>query len=307
LFKKWIYLPATLVVAAFLILTCLVVSVHEWRVAAGRFIFRTWNELIGANSTSNLGFLLGSLVIPLLAGLLGFSYSRWLRKETWKAAFHSSIMQAVLTVLAVVIAESAVFIFFSVRGMYNDHAALIKRNEELTGKLNTANAEIAKRQQQIYFRDPAMGNLRSLLMDFDMYRHAQKGRPCVLYLTETTNTDPSVASQVAQFSNPISDCFTFGPVGGPIGYNPDLEKIALDGMVPDAIVFHMDRNDKAAFTLAGQLGSLLPLRISYAPLPNRKVLYALPPNIAGKETLIWLQFGTNVKWNSERWAAKKSN
>ena len=107
-----------------------------------------------------------------------------------------------------------------------------------------------------------------------------------------------------QFSHVVSDCFSFGAPA----INPDDEKDALDGMVPDAVVFHMDRNDKAARTLADNLGSLLPIQVSYEPLPKRtEPRYSLGPNAKGDETVVWLQFGTDVKWNSERWTAKKTN
>jgi hypothetical protein len=105
-----------------------------------------------------------------------------------------------------------------------------------------------------------------------------------------------LASVIAQFSNSVSDCFTFGPF--PLDLDPDYRKEALDGMVQEAIVFHAARDDKAADRLFTSLGNQIQLFRSYE-LPT-KFKYKLPAEIAGKEHIVWLQFGPDVKWNSER-------
>jgi hypothetical protein len=40
-------------------------------------------------------------------------------------------------------------------------------------------------------------------------------------------------SMVAQFSNSVFSCFTFGPMLG--AYDPDAKKQAIEGMIPDKI------------------------------------------------------------------------
>jgi len=79
--------------------------------------------------------------------------------------------------------------------------------------------------------------------------------------------------------------------------NPDLEKQATDGMVSDAIVFHAARDDKAADQLFMHLGNQTRLVRSFR-LPS-KPDYQLPPQ-KGRVYVVWLQFGANPKWNSER-------
>src|SRR5207247_8245930 len=105
--------------------------------------------------------------------------------------------------------------------------------------LNRSNAELTKeleiRNHSMVTNQPVFTNTIYLLMAFDMYRHAQKGKPCVLMITAPHDSNP-MASMVAHFSNSVSDCMTFGPMDPEA--EPDAEKRASDGMIPDKIVFH---------------------------------------------------------------------
>jgi hypothetical protein len=304
MFKKCIFVAAAVIILTFLCIVVTVMAVYEWRSAASNSAVRTWNDVIGANGTSNLGFILSSFAIPIVGALLGIANFRWRKGQSWSETLQNSVEPTVLLLIAVVVVQSATFLCLMVKGVYNDHKALVSRNADLTRQLDSAQQEIKDRKQHIYFLDPAIGNLRSLLMDFDMYRHGQKSRPCVMWFTEPRSSRTHLSGEVMQFSHVVSDCFSFA---APV-MNPDDEKDALDGMVPDVVVFHMDRNDKAARTLADNLGSLLPIQVSYEPLPKRtEPRYSLGPNAKGDETVVWLQFGTDVKWNSEKWTAKKTN
>ncbi len=74
----------------------------------------------------------------------------------------------------------------------------------------------------------------------------------------------------------------------PTSDSPDEERDAVTGMVSGVIVFHSRRDDKAAFALFDNLSSLLPLKRSYE-IPK-----------GSPENFVWLQFGPNVQWNSQR-------
>ena len=110
-----------------------------------------------------------------------------------------------------------------------------------------------------------------------------------------TALDESVpkASTIAQLSIQASNCSTFGPV--PSDMDPDQKTLALSGMVPDAIVFHATRDDGPALRLFDELGNQIRLVRSYDLPANPK--YQMPPG--GYAHTIWLQFGNNVKWNSQ--------
>lgn len=107
----------------------------------------------------------------------------------------------------------------------------------------------------------------------------------------------AMALMVAQLTNAVSGCFTFGPMDANV--DPDDEKRAEAGMVPEKIVFRAARGDAAADQLFVNFGNLIQLKRSYdVPSPKERAhLYSIPNQ--GDETMIWLQFGTNVKWNEQ--------
>jgi hypothetical protein len=190
-----------------------------------------------------------------------------------------------------------VFAAFVVRTIYLDHQGLVATRRGILDEKESVDRELGLRRQTISSGDPLLGNINQLLMAFDTYRHGRHGEPCVIWLSAPASSTTNLASLVAQFSNSVSDCFTFGPFPG--GGNPDLDKETLDGMVADSVVVHITRGDKAEFALFGNLSSLIKTRLSYKFPANIRSHYALPPQFAGKEQVIWLQFGTEVKWNSQ--------
>jgi hypothetical protein len=81
--------------------------------------------------------------------------------------------------------------------------------------------------------------------------------------------------------------------------DPDVEKRAEAGMVPDKIVFDAERWNQAAEQLFNGLSNLIQLKRSYdTPTATERSHLCSIPN-ARREDVIWLQFGTNVKWNDQ--------
>jgi hypothetical protein len=181
------------------------------------------------------------------------------------------------------------------RTVYDDHQRFVALNSGLLRTQEELKKELDLRKNTISTSDAVFPNIIYLLQAFDVYRHYRKGAPCVLYITATTK-DSGISSAVAQFSNSVSDCFTFGPL--PAG-NPDIEKMASDRAVTGKIVFHASKTDIAANQLFDRLSNLLPLTRSFDLPKQTKELYALPPSVKN-ERLVWLQFGDNVKWLSQR-------
>lgn len=66
-------------------------------------------------------------------------------------------------------------------------------------------------------------------------------------------------------------------------------------MVPDAIVFHAARDDRAANELFMRLFNQIKLIRSYK-MPNATDCQSPP---GGYAHTVWLQFGSQVKWNSQ--------
>jgi hypothetical protein len=153
--------------------------------------------------------------------------------------------------------------------------------QELTKQLNAA-------RDNLDVRSPAANNLMYMLQAFRSYRGMLGGyKPisCLVRLTAPPDSGP-IPSTLSQFSIQVTNCTTFGPML--TGQSPDEERDALTGMVPGVIVFHSRRDDKAAFALFDNLSSLLPLKRSYE-VPK-----------GSPENFIWLQFGSDVQWNSQR-------
>ena len=184
------------------------------------------------------------------------------------------------------------FVVFAGVTIYADHQSLVSQNVELRRRKTDLESTLHKKTHSLDTTDPVFPNIIYLLEAFNVFRHANKGVPCVVRLTAPPDSLP-MASMVAQFSNSVSGCYTFGPEGPG---NPDLDKIAIEGMIPDAIVFHAARDDKAADELFNRLSNQIQLRRSYE-IPNEIRNYRIPEQ--GQEHIIWLQFGTRVKWNSE--------
>ena len=116
---------------------------------------------------------------------------------------------------------------------------------------------------------------------------------CVIKVTAPRET-AALASVFAQLSNVTSNCAVFGHMTYSVSINPDIMSDATNGMVPDAIVFRAAKDDAAANELFGRLSNQIKLVRSYEP--PRVDYLALS---GGYGHTLWLQFGTNVKWNSE--------
>lgn len=174
--------------------------------------------------------------------------------------------------------------------------------QKLKKQLSEAQTQLEWRRDNISTSDPVFPNIIYLLQAFQIYRGEQR-KPCVIYFTAMPDSLP-LASAMAQFSNSVSGCFTFGPdvVG-----NPDIDDMAKDGMVPGVILVHILRGDKAALGLQERLGNQIQTRLSYKPptIP-RDHLYAGNEFKDHTESFIWLQFGTGVKWNSELFAQQRN-
>jgi hypothetical protein len=146
--------------------------------------------------------------------------------------------------------------------------------------------ELAKNDLDV--SSPAANNLMYMLQAFRGCRGAIGGfKPisCLVRLTAPPDSGP-IPGTVAQFSIQVTNCRTFGPMSSTD--SPDEERDTITGMVPGAIVFHSRKDDKAAFALFDNLSNLLPLKRSY------DVREGSPDNF------IWLEFGPNVQWNSQK-------
>jgi hypothetical protein len=261
--------------------------------------------MIQATGTTTLGFIVWTVASTAVAWTAGV-LAKWieLKRARTSFAFREAVSasfwpQGVFLAAGIVALLVVAYSAFVVRTTYKDHELLAKRNHELTASNLELQQKLEWRLHNVSTIDPVFPNIIYLLEAFHTYRVYAKGEPCVLRVTAPPDSMP-LASAVAQFSNSVSGCFTFGPDA--LG-NPDVEEVAMKDMVTGKIVFHMERDDKAADQLFNRLGNQIQLQSSYKPIPEAIRNFSVP--VTGKVRVIWLQFGSGVKWNSEIQTATK--
>jgi hypothetical protein len=265
-------------------------------------IGRSWSATTAGYGTTTLGFILWTLLLSAVGWWVNVAASWYkLRKAKAPNALRQALRDSLLAGKFLTVGIGAILLtsyaYFFVRTVYQDHQLLVNR----IAVLDKANADLTRelevRKHSMVTNEPVFTNTISLLTAFDIYRHADKGKPCVVMITAPTDSNP-MPTVVAQFSNWVSDCTTFGPMDSSV--DPDVERRARDGMIPTKVVFHAAQDDKAADRLFNSLEGLIQLKRSY-DLPSaaeRTHLYSIPT--PGQEDLIWLQFGSKVQWNEQR-------
>lgn len=205
-------------------------------------------------------------------------------RETWDF-FHDNFLTPFLAYIALFLVLGFALAPYKVHEQDTrqiaDRDSLSNQVQELTKQLDAA-------RENLDVRSPAANNLMYMLQAFRSYRGMLGGyKPisCLIRLTAPSDSGP-IPSAVAQFSIQVTNCQTFGPMS--TSDNPDEERDTVTGMVAGVIVFHSRRDDKAAFALFDNLSNLLPVQRSYE-VPK-----------GSPENFVWLQFGSNVQWNSQR-------
>jgi hypothetical protein len=293
------YVVRILAVAGFaLFVVVLESSVHaEWREYWFGIFEQAAEYFLPAVGTTPLGFH-STWVVPILILVVGIVV---VLTQRGRDALRSHWDEAKLGFKVVMI---AFFLYYGpilgwcfVKAIYIEHS----ENLQLKKTNNGMSAELEWRKNNLSTNDPIFVNIIYLLQDFQIYRAVRHGEPCVIYITATPDT-LALASAVAQFSNSVSECSTFGPM--PVG-NPDTDDMTMDGMVPRVVVVHTQRDDKAALELQERLGNQIQTRLSYKPpkIPKDHLYAGSRYNYT--ERFVWLQFGTGVKWNSEMFARPK--
>ena len=247
---------------------------------------RSWSATVGAYGTTTLGFFLWTLLLAAFgwfAGVAAACIKLWRRQSPHplRAALNDSLLAGVLSATGILLILVSSYVFFFIRTIYRDHQSLVSHVAVLDKANANLTVQLELRKHGMVAKDPVFTNTISLLMAFDIFRHAQKGKPCVIMITAPSDSN-MLPIMVGQFSHSVSDCTTFGPM--PSSIDPDVEKRARDGMVPNKIVFHAARDNKPADQLFMSLGNLIQSQRSYdLPSPaERTHLYRIPT--LGQET-----------------------
>jgi hypothetical protein len=235
--------------------------------------------MTSATSTNTLGFILWTLAVAVVlwASTIG---ERWWKLKRAKAA--SPFRQALVNSLWPGLVGTLVLVlvtygFFIVRTVYDDHESLVKATVELR-ELNATQEDQIRNNK--HFLD--------ILQAFTVYRmriNVRDYSSCLIKTTTPSETQ-SLASMVSHLANLATQCQTYGPMDA--NMSPEVREETEKGMVDGIIIFHARKGDNEADELFGILGSTLPLRRSYEVPPNIPIHF------------LWLQYGMNIKWNSER-------
>jgi hypothetical protein len=102
-------------------------------------LFRTWQEILRAFSTSALSIIVGTVAIPTLTwlGNVGAQFWRLRRKKAMsplREAIAQSWVSASVTTGITIVAWIVILGCFITKTVYDDHKALVSQNRELTAE-----------------------------------------------------------------------------------------------------------------------------------------------------------------------------
>src|SRR5258705_7908488 len=156
--------------------------------------------------------------------LLAESFERLNRSLIERDVPHRAIPGIFTTVFfAALVAIS--FGAFLVRTVYDLHQTLADTNQRLIASNENLSTDLEIRKYSISTADPVFPNTIYMLQAFNIYRHALAGAPCQIKVIAPPES-AAMASMIAQFSNSVSGCSTFGPMDSRM--NPDVEKETRD-------------------------------------------------------------------------------
>ena len=207
---------------------------------------RSWDTLVKATSTNTLGFALWTLGVAIVgwcAAVAGQWFKHWRARDSqpFRKAVVGSLITGISMLVGVAVLVTIAYGWFVIRTVYCDHEYFVAQNGKLAKSTETLSADVQWRKHNISTTDPVFPNLTYMLQAFNIYRHALNGERCITMITAPRESAP-LASVIANFSNSVSTCSTFGPMDATS--NPDVERETMTGMVPDMIVFTPLRTTK---------------------------------------------------------------
>ncbi|HET7258075.1 MAG TPA: hypothetical protein VFI75_00035 [Candidatus Acidoferrum sp.] len=112
-------------------------------------LHRSWNALMQASSSSTFGFVLTSLGIPLVSGLLALLYFRFYKRREWRESLSDSVPQALLVLGAVALVMCGAYIRMLSLTVYRDHQWQEARRQELEVRIPKLNNEMAMLKEKL--------------------------------------------------------------------------------------------------------------------------------------------------------------
>jgi hypothetical protein len=277
--------------------TAAAMRLHVWHFAAR--VFRHYTDSLG---TTILGYF-----APAIAIVLVFVIALLMRiRKEGKAGFSAHLKQVfdatlVPSALAFLLVYGAIFSWAAVRELWLDHYNLVVAKSPLNLQITKQSAEIAdlnkkllKKTYEPNFRDPQFGLLTGTVGAFMKFRRAiGPDAHCWILTTEPSDT---VTQGIGDTSMTIISAGVLGsncPNGNlrNIGVRPqDVEAKSAEGIINGTLVFHALADQKGAEPLFDDLRQMF---------SAVKRSYTFPAPVAPADNIIWLQFGSGVKWQME--------
>jgi len=246
----------------------------------------------------------------LLIGFLGVMFSlltwgvllllQYRKHKTWWAArrnteqfFRENITAPAIACALLMLLVGCIYWPYQIYAEeHKSESDLSAKNSALEGenrRLAAANRglTIAVDRKAHYFdrNDALYSNTVYLIVAFKNFRDntaVQGGNRCSIRISAPKET-LDFATTIGELARYVSNCAPSGP--DVPGYDPDRDREATSGMIPDEIIFHAVRGDGAADGLFNDLRRYLPVR---------RVYYGTEADIPRHN--VWLQFGNKADW-----------
>ena len=263
-----------------------------WHHFANLF-WRAFHAMVSSQGQTTLGWL-----TPYILGTLAFGVAVLLQLRS-KEKLVTHIRGKITLALGAAVIANVIFYGFLwswnfVRLIYEDHIECAEANAQLRGHVKELSDEIEVKRQNLQTTDPAFHNMTDTIRLFMGYRRAiGPSATCRILVTLPKGEEhnkiymPFITFVVFGSNCPNGDLQN-------IGIKPEnVDDENVKGMIPGAIVLHAPPGTKGADGLADGLGNLIQTKRSFT-LPTK-----------APENTIWIQFGTDVKWNTELFSKSK--
>lgn len=251
--------------------------------------------MIRATGTTTAGFFQWTV---LLTAAIWFAtvLAKWFQERIIKKvkaynfveALKDSLITGIFIGLMLVFVVLVSLTYYLFKTVYYDHQLLVSKVNSLTSDNSRLEVKVEEKRQNLDVRDPAFLNMTNTIQAFMIYRRDIGPDASCMILTSSLDNS-YLAYLVMVFGVIGANC----PNGNllNIGVKPqDLDVENAKGEVPSIVVLHALPESKGVDRLVTNLGNLFQVRRSYK-MPSKAT--SIPENT------IWLQFGTNAKWNSQ--------
>ena len=254
-------------------------------------LHRSWDNMVRATGTTTLGFIVWTVAVAAV-GWAATVAARWIELKRAKDAFpmrkalRGSFWSGAFIVCGISLLVLVSLGSFVVLTTYDDHESLVKDIKTLRCRNRELESILEKKTHGLDTTDPAFSNMLQVLQVFTSFRRSLGATdiPCQIKVTAPQDSG-QIAGTVTALASIASNCNTYGPMDSRM--DPDVERDTMRGMVPGIIVFHAAKDFTAANQLFTNFSNIIQLKRSYV-VPS-----------GSPKNFIWLQFGTNTKWNSQ--------